>query len=66
MRIKCDKIDVDSSNGILDINILGFDCYLFWLLNSKKDFNKILNEIPIEELEEYILKRKEENEQNIK
>lgn len=62
MRIKCDKVDIDSSKGILDINILGFDYYLFWLLNQKNDFNKILNEIPIEELEEYILKRKEENE----
>ena len=61
MRIKCDKVDIDSSKGILYIKIKGFDYFLFYMKNTKEDIEKLLNEIPLEELEEYILKRKSED-----
>lgn len=62
MRIECEDIDISLYKSNIRINAKGINFYNMYMENGIEVIEKILNEIPIEELEQYILKRKEENE----
>lgn len=62
MRIECEDIDISSYKSNIRINAKGINFYNMYMENGLEVIEKLLNEMPIEELEQYILKRKEENE----
>lgn len=62
MRIECEDIEVSSYKSNIRIYAKGINFYNMYIENESEVIKKLLNEIPIEELEEYILKRKKENE----
>ena len=62
MRIECEDIDISSCKSNIRINAKGVNFYNMYMENDVEVIEKLLNEIPMEELEQYILKRKEENE----
>lgn len=62
MRIECEDIEVSSYKSNIRLNIKGINFYNMYMGNGMEVIKKLLNEIPIEELKQYILKRKEENE----
>lgn len=61
MIIEAEDIGISSYKSNVKLNIEGINFYSMWQENEKEEINKFLNEIPIEELEEYILKRKSED-----
>lgn len=62
MRIECEDIDVSSYKSNIRLNAKGINFYNMYMENETEVIEKLLNEIPLEELEQYILKRKGENE----
>lgn len=62
MRIECEDIDVSSCKSNIRINAKGINFYNMYMENGIEVIEKLLNEMSIEELEQYILKRKVENE----
>ena len=62
MRIQCEDVEICSYKSDVIINAKGINFYNMYMENGVEVIEKLLNEIPIEELEQYILKRKKENE----
>lgn len=62
MRIECEDIEVSSYKSNIRINAKNINFYNMYMENEIEVIKKLLNEMPIEELEQYILKRKAENE----
>lgn len=60
MRIEAEDIEVSSYQSNVRLNIKGINFYNMYMENDTEEIEKFLNEIPLEELEEYILKRKSE------
>ena len=60
MRIQAEHVEIGSYKSDIRLGIEGINFYKMYMENDTEEIKKFLNEIPLEELEEYILKRKSE------